>query len=215
MNIPVNYEHLLKVLILGDTNVGKTNFLLRFTENNFIENHITTIGFDYKSSILNIPLSSQDTTLDKPAEHRIVKLQIWDTAGQERFMSVTKNLLLRVQGVIIMYDITSKSSFENVKRWISSIRENTSDKMPIVIVGNKLDLEANRQVLAEKGKALAEEYQISEHFYEASAKDNLNVREAFFDLTKEVLKTVDKSEDRKSLKLSKTDGEDKNRSGCC
>ena len=147
MNIASNYEQLVKILILGDSNVGKTNFLLRFTENNFVENYITTIGFDYKSSTEEI-------------DNKKIKLQIWDTAGQERFMSVTKNLLLRVQGIIVMYDITSIVSFENTRKWISSIRENANPNMPIIIVGNKSDLEANRQVSIIKLKELADEYNI-------------------------------------------------------
>lgn len=214
MNIPVNYEQLLKVLILGDTNVGKTNFLLRFTENNFVENHITTIGFDYKSSVITIPPEKyEDKSSETPS--RTIKLQIWDTAGQERFMSVTKNLLLRVQGIIIMYDITAKSSFENVKRWISSIKENTNEKMPIVIVGNKLDLEANREISYEKGHSLAVEYGIQDHFFEASAKQNINVKEVFIDLTKEVLKINGKFEENKNLKIRKQEETEKKKSKCC
>jgi small GTP-binding protein len=214
MNIPVNYEQLLKVLILGDTNVGKTNFLLRFTENNFVENHITTIGFDYKSSVITIPPeSSENNSPETPG--RTVKLQIWDTAGQERFMSVTKNLLLRVQGIIIMYDITTKSTFDNVKRWITSIRENTNEKMPIVMVGNKLDLEANRQVSFEKAQSLAVEYGIQDHFFEASAKNNINVKEVFIDLTREVLKTVCKLDGNTNLKIKKEQDNEKKKSRCC
>jgi small GTP-binding protein len=214
MNIPVNYEQLLKVLILGDTNVGKTNFLLRFTENNFVENHITTIGFDYKSSVITIPPENSDNNSPE-TPGRTVKLQIWDTAGQERFMSVTKNLLLRVQGIIIMYDITTKSTFDNVKRWITSIRENTNEKMPIVMVGNKLDIEANRQVSYEKAQSLAVEYGIQDHFFEASAKNNINVKEVFIDLTREVLKTVCKLDGNTNLKIKKEQDNEKKKSRCC
>lgn len=197
MNIQTNYECLLKLLILGDSNVGKTNFLLRFTENSFLDNYITTIGFDYKSSVVKLD------------NERTVKLQIWDTAGQERFMSVTKNLMLRVQGVILMYDITEPVSFENVKKWFKSIRENTNEKMPIVLVGNKIDLEDKRKVSIEKGEKLAEEYEIK--FFEASAKDNRNVEEAFIEIAKEVMKTYNpKGRDGKMLER----GESQQRN-CC
>lgn len=198
MNIASNYEQLVKILILGDSNVGKTNFLLRFTENNFMENHITTIGFDYKSSILEI-------------DGKKIKLQVWDTAGQERFMSVTKNLLLKVQGVIIMYDITNFSSFENTKKWISSIKENTFSNMPIILIGNKCDLEANRQVPFSNLKDYAEELRIE--FFEGSAKEDVNVINSFQSLAKLILKNSNSS-DNTGTGIS-INSEKQNKKSCC
>jgi small GTP-binding protein len=195
MNIASNYEQLVKILILGDSNVGKTNFLLRYTENNFVENYITTIGFDYKSSIAEI-------------ENKKIKLQIWDTAGQERFMSVTRNLLIKVQGIIVMYDITSLKSFENTEKWISSIKENANNNIPIMIIGNKCDLEANRQVPLIKLKELANEYGIE--YAEGSAKDDINVVSTFVALAKIILKN--NHSDGSYIALNK---QKKKSKGCC
>jgi len=180
MNNPANYEQLVKVLILGDIAVGKSNFLLRFTDNTFVENYISTVGYDYKSNLIKID------------DNKAVKLQVWDTAGQERFLSVNKNLLLRVQGVILMYDITDVNSFNNTKRWFESIRENIGNKMPIVLVGNKCDLEANRKVSYEKAKFAAEEMNVK--FFESSARNNINVKEVYLELTKEIIENYIKGD---------------------
>ena len=112
MNVPTEFQNLIKLLIIGDSSVGKSNFLFQFIENKFTDSHISTVGFDCKSQIVTLPTSKQ-----------VVKLQIWDTAGQERYMSVNKNLFLRVQGMILMYDITNRDSFEHVTVWINNIRE--------------------------------------------------------------------------------------------
>jgi small GTP-binding protein len=203
MNVQANFEILVKVLILGDTSVGKTNFLLRFTEDGFVDNYMATIGFDYKSKIL-------------PLDNKMIKLQIWDTAGQERFLSVTKNLFNRVQGIILMFDITQIKTFENVKKWIQSIYENTNDKIPIVLVGNKSDIEDKRQVDTQTAKELAKEYNIN--YFEASAKENTNVNEVFSDLTRDILKIIsEKEQQRNSLRLSNAskDSEKKPKGGCC
>jgi len=197
MNIQSNYECLVKILILGDTGVGKSNFLLRYTDNSFSENHITTIGFDYKSK--NIKMDDEKT----------VKLQIWDTAGQERFMSVTKNLLLRVQGIILMYDVTEPKTFENVKKWIISVRESTNDKLPIVIVGNKVDLQERRKISTEKGKEIADQYKLE--FFESSVKLNKNIKEVFKTLTEQVMRVYSQLDNKKGNSL---DNSDANNGGC-
>jgi small GTP-binding protein len=180
MNVPTNYENLVKILLLGDTAVGKSNILHRFTENSFMDNYISTIGFDFKSQVL---------TLD---DNKIVKLQIWDTAGQERFMSITKNLYLRVQGIILVYDITSRKTFENIKNWVKGVRD-TSEMIPIIIVGNKIDLDNEREVSTEEGKKLANDF--GAPFKETSAFTDVNIKEIFEDLTREILRLCENRHD--------------------
>ena len=107
MKLDSDFEFPLKVIVIGDTCVGKTNFIFRFVENRFSLNYVSTVGFDYRSKIITLPKSKKK-----------VKLQIWDTAGQERYNAVNKNLFQKVQGVIIMYDITNRASFENINKWL-------------------------------------------------------------------------------------------------
>lgn len=163
-----------KILLLGDSHVGKTCYLLRYIEDTFTENHISTIGVDYKIKLVESP------------EKKIVKLQIWDTAGQDRFRCITKNYYRGSDGIMLIYDITSYSSFVNIKNWIVNIKEYLGEEACITLVANKLDLESSRKVSTEDGMKLAKEYKFS--FFEASAKKNISVNEAFENLTNEMLK---------------------------
>ena len=104
-------DFLYKILLLGDSSVGKTCFLMRYTDNTFQEIHMSTIGLDYK--LKNVQLD----------DGKIVKIQIWDTAGQDRFRSITRNYYKGAHGIIVMYDVTNKKSFDNVKNWVEQIRE--------------------------------------------------------------------------------------------
>ena len=176
MNVPTEFQNLIKLLIIGASSVGKSNFLFQFIENKFTDSHISTVGFDCKSQIVTLPTSKQ-----------VVKLQIWDTAGQERYMSVNKNLFLRVQGMILMYDITNRDSFEHVTVWINNIREICS-QIPIILVGNKCDLEEERIVTEEEGREIAENNKMN--FLEASGKNGTNVKETFYLLAEEIIKGV-------------------------
>ena len=161
-----------KVLLLGDSTVGKTCFLLKYTDKVFKEVHMTTVGLDYR--LKNMTLKNGKT----------VKLQIWDTAGQDRFRSITKNYYKGAHGIIVIYDITSFATFDNVKNWISQIREEVSSNVVIYIAGNKSDLEEQRKVQTEEGKNLAEEYGFP--FVETSAKDGTNINEAFEDMVERI-----------------------------
>ena len=120
-------EFLYKILLLGDSSVGKTCFLMRYTDNTFQEIHMSTIGLDYK--LKNVQLD----------EGKIVKIQIWDTAGQDRFRSITKNYYKGAHGIILLYDVTNRKTFDNVRDWVEQIREEVSDKVSIILVGNKID----------------------------------------------------------------------------
>ena len=132
MNIESDFETLIKLAIIGDSNVGKSNFLFKFIEGQFSPLHVATIGFDYKSRVVTLPKSKKR-----------VKLQIWDTAGQEKYMSINKNLFQRVQGIILMYDISNLNSFKNLVKWMDGIKENSKD-VPVILIGNKCDLEGER-----------------------------------------------------------------------
>jgi small GTP-binding protein len=184
-----SFDLIYKVLLLGDTSVGKTCFLLRYTEDTFTENHISTIGVDYKLKLLS-------TAPDKN-----IKLQIWDTAGQDRFRCITKNYFRGSHGILLIYDITSTSSFNNIKNWILQIRESLGEQPCITLVGNKVDLESNRRISKDDGIRLAKEYGMS--FFETSAKDNTNINEAFNQLTKEMLTKGEGKKEDSYLKKKK------------
>jgi small GTP-binding protein len=172
MNVNTGFENLIKLLTLGDSGVGKTNFIFRFIENQFTETHVSTIGFDFKSQILTLP------------NKKVIKLQIWDTAGQERYMSVNKNLFLRVQGILLIYDISNRESFEHITNWISNIRELCAN-IPIILIGNKTDLDDIRVVATSEGQQIANEHNLE--FLETSSKTGINVREAFINISEKVL----------------------------
>jgi len=153
-------DYTLKILTIGESAVGKTCILLRFTDNQFLMNHITTIGIDYKSKKIT---SGQYS----------VKLKIWDTAGQERFRNITKQYYKGADGILLVYDITDRNSFEKIKDWMKQIQENTiKEQIGIVLLGNKCDLE-DRQVSLEEGQNIAKEYGIL--FWETSAFKDKNI----------------------------------------
>ena len=189
-----------KILLLGDSNVGKTCFLLRYVEDTFTDNHMSTIGVDYKIK------------LNTTNEDKIVKLQIWDTAGQDRFRCITKNYYRGSDGIMLVYDITSLPSFHNIKTWIGQIKDCLGDTACITLVGNKTDLQSERKVTKELGMKLAMEHNFS--FFEGSAKNNININEAFDNLSKEMLKKINNKTDGdggKILNNNKKQGKKK----CC
>ena len=165
MNIQSEFDYLVKIALLGDTTVGKTNLVLRFTENNFTTNNPPTIGYDYKSKTIILKNSKKKA-----------KLQIWDTAGQERYMSLCKTVYQKVDGVIMVYDITVKKTFDNILTWIKIVKD-FNDKMPILLIGNKTDLNDERIITYENGKNLADKNNCN--FFETSALNGNNVDEAF------------------------------------
>ncbi|KAK0418433.1 hypothetical protein QR680_013553 [Steinernema hermaphroditum] len=166
-----DYDHLFKLLIIGDSGVGKSSLLLRFADNTFSPNYITTIGVDFK--IRTITIDGQK-----------VKLQIWDTAGQERFRTITSTYYRGTHGVIVVYEVTSGDSFSNVKRWLHEIDTNC-DSVQKVLVGNKADDPDRRVVTEADARRFADSMRIP--FFETSAKENMNVEEMFNCITKLVL----------------------------
>ena len=187
----------LKILLLGDSSVGKTCFLLRFVEDSFTHNHISTIGVDYKIKLVNM-------------NKQFIKLQIWDTAGQDRFRCITKNYFRGSDGIMLIYDITNQSSFNNIRNWISQIKDSLGEEARITLVGNKVDLESNRIVSTEDGMKLAKEHNFE--FFEASAKENINIEEAFSNLSNEMLKKSTRGKIRSNSVLRNTLNKEKK---CC
>lgn len=174
------YDHLFKLLIIGDSGVGKSSLLLRFADNTFTGSYITTIGVDFKIK-----------TVDINGER--VKLQIWDTAGQERFRTITSTYYRGTHGVIVVYDVTSGDSFANVKRWLHEIDQNC-DTVSRVLVGNKDDCPDRKVVLTQDAQRFAD--QMSIRMFETSAKENKNVEDMFNCITRQVLDSKKRRQER-------------------
>jgi len=164
-------ELMMKLLLLGDSGVGKTCLLLRFADDIFSDTFISTIGIDFKHKNVEI-------------DARKVKLQIWDTAGQEKYRTITSAYYRSAQGILLCYDCTDEKSFNNVVNWVRNIDEHANSNVNKVLVGNKCDMPDKRVISTEKGRALAQKYGIK--FFETSARNNQGVSEAFMALAKEV-----------------------------
>eukprot|EP01114_Cavostelium_apophysatum_P003053 TRINITY_DN1278_c0_g1_i1.p1 TRINITY_DN1278_c0_g1~~TRINITY_DN1278_c0_g1_i1.p1 ORF type:complete len:218 (+),score=42.31 TRINITY_DN1278_c0_g1_i1:120-773(+) len=166
---------LIKLLLIGDSGVGKSCLLLRFSEDSFAPSFITTIGIDYKIRTIEL-------------DGKKIKLQIWDTAGQERFRTITTAYYRSAMGVLLVYDVTDDKSFANIKNWIRNIEQHASENINKVLVGNKCDLVDKRIIDTARGKSLADEFKIA--FFETSAKNSINVEEAFISLARDVKKRL-------------------------
>ena len=167
-----NYNYLLKFIIIGDAAVGKSNLLVRYTSGQFKEEYQLTIGVEFGSN--NVIIG--DNTY---------RIQIWDTAGQENFRSITRSYYKNTACAIIVYEISNKKSFENISSWIEECKNTAPKSILMVLVGNKCDLEDNREVTEEEGREFAEKNGML--FFETSAKTGKNVEELF----KESVKVID------------------------
>jgi len=165
------YDYLFKLLLIGDSGVGKTCLLFRFADNTFNSTFISTIGIDFKIQTLEI-------------DGKRIKLQVWDTAGQERFRTITTAYYRGAMGILLVYDVTSKKSFDNITNWLRNIEEHASEGVEKLLVGNKSDLEEKRAISEEEGQLLAVQHSID--FIEASALSGENVREAFMRMARRV-----------------------------
>ncbi|CAB0006698.1 unnamed protein product [Nesidiocoris tenuis] len=166
-----DYDYLFKLLLIGDSGVGKSCLLLRFADDLYSENYISTIGVDFKIRTVQL-------------DDKIVKLQIWDTAGQERFRTITSSYYRGAHGIIVVYDTTDSESFNSLKNWLEEINRFASTDVNKLIVGNKNDLKSKRSVEFEVAKSLADSLGIP--ILETSAKDNVNVEEAFLRMAAEI-----------------------------
>ena len=165
-----------KVLLLGNSYVGKTCILLRFSEDSFNENYELTIGLNYRIKTLNI-------------DNNPIKMQIWDTSGEEKFKAIARNFYRGAHGVLLVYDICDKNSFLDVRDWIEQIVENTdNDNIVMILCGNKSDKKKERKITKEEGENLAKNYGIP--FFECSAKNNTNINEMFNTMAQNIYSKV-------------------------
>eukprot|EP01087_Luapelamoeba_hula_P013861 TRINITY_DN3_c0_g1_i1.p1 TRINITY_DN3_c0_g1~~TRINITY_DN3_c0_g1_i1.p1 ORF type:complete len:230 (+),score=44.72 TRINITY_DN3_c0_g1_i1:60-692(+) len=170
-----DYDHLFKILMVGDSGVGKSSLLLRFTDDTFSENFISTIGVDFKIRTVKL-------------EGKTIKMQIWDTAGQERFRTIPSSYYRGAHGVILVYDVTDQVSFNNARQWLTEIERYACGNVVKLLVGNKSDLASRRVVDVATGKEFADQYKLP--FLEASAKDGSNVEKAFLMLVKNIFDKI-------------------------
>ena len=179
---------LYKILLLGDATVGKTCFLLRYTDDTFLDLHMATIGLDYRLKTMILE------------NHKIVKVQLWDTAGQDKFRAITRNYYKGARGIILIYDVTNIKSYENIKKWINEIKEEISEKVSTVLIANKIDNEPERKISREQGEKLAKDNDVT--FFETSAKTGEGVNESVFYLVQKIIETDPEVKKRgKNLKI--------------
>ena len=201
-----NYDYIFKVLLLGNSDVGKSSLLLRFVDKTWTDSFVPTIGVDFKVKTMEIG-------------DKTVKMQIWDTAGQERFRNVVASYFRGSNGILLIYDVTNRDSFKNLDNWLEVIENNASDNVLKILIGNKVDLVDDIEIKKEEGQQFANRYNMQ--FIETSAKLDTNVSEAFETLAKLMIEfnskqaplTQKKTENKK---LSSSAGKDlSTKKGCC
>ncbi|KAM9982490.1 hypothetical protein ACTFIZ_007007 [Dictyostelium cf. discoideum] len=169
----IQIDYLFKLLLIGDSGVGKSCLLLRFADDTYTESYISTIGVDFKIRTINL-------------DGKIIKLQIWDTAGQERFRTITSSYYRGAHGIIVVYDVTDHVSFNNVKQWMQEIQRYACDSVTRLLVGNKCDLIEKKIVDTSTAREYADSVGIP--FLETSAKSSANVEQAFMIMASEIKK---------------------------
>lgn len=198
------YDYLFKLLLIGDSGVGKSCLLLRFADDTYTESYISTIGVDFKIRTIEL-------------DDKTIKLQIWDTAGQERFRTITSSYYRGAQGIIIVYDCTDQDSFNNVKNWLEEIDRYACDSVNKLLVGNKCDLNQKRVVSYTAAKEYAE--QLGLPFLETSAKNATNVEQAFMTMAAEIKGRVgppsSAADTANKVKIDQGKPVEPGKSGCC
>eukprot|EP00339_Tiarina_fusa_P020028 CAMPEP_0117031036 /NCGR_PEP_ID=MMETSP0472-20121206/22354_1 /TAXON_ID=693140 ORGANISM="Tiarina fusus, Strain LIS" /NCGR_SAMPLE_ID=MMETSP0472 /ASSEMBLY_ACC=CAM_ASM_000603 /LENGTH=199 /DNA_ID=CAMNT_0004739279 /DNA_START=7 /DNA_END=606 /DNA_ORIENTATION=- len=170
-----HYDYLLKILLIGDAGVGKSSLLLRFADDTYTDAYVSTIGVDFKIKTMEI-------------DGKTLKLQIWDTAGQERFRTITSSYYRGAHGIIVVYSVTEKGSFDNMKQWLGEIDRYACENVKKLIVGNVIDLEAKVQVTHDEGKQFAESVGVP--FIQTSAKTSKNVEKMFLSMVHSIYQDV-------------------------
>ena len=206
--IEQDFDEKIKLMILGDSSVGKSSILRKYCKNEFLDKYITTIGIDFQIKNLTI-------------NNKKIKLQVWDTAGQERYRVVTKNYFNTSDGFIIIYDITNRETFTNINNWIEQITTIVGNNVKCVIFGNKNDLNNKRKVETDEGKELAEKFNFK--FFETSAKEGNNIEEGFKSLTMDILDDISSVKERRNntsiLKTKRgkklNNNKEDNKKSCC
>eukprot|EP00116_Pleurobrachia_bachei_P010113 sb/3470375/ len=197
-----NYDYLFKLLLIGDSGVGKTCLLFRFSDDAFNNSFIATIGIDFKVKTVEI-------------DEKKIKLQVWDTAGQERFRTITTAYYRGAMGIFLVYDITDEKTFDNIKTWMRNIEDNAAPDVEKFILANKCDKEDKRQISKEKGRALAVKHGVK--FFETSALSASNVEEAFMTMAADIKRKTEKKLETPATTKSEivlNSDQPKKRSGC-
>ena len=168
-----NYDMIFKIVLMGDASVGKTNILSKYLNDEFDPNSKATVGVEFATKNFTI-------------EENVIKAQIWDTAGQERYRSITSAYYKGAKGCLLVYDITRKATFETIDKWISELKSTSDNNLTILLIGNKCDLESQRQVTKIEAEEKAKYHNIA--FMETSALDGTNLDKAFDVLINDVYK---------------------------
>ena len=188
----MNYDKKCQLLIIGDSTVGKTSILTKYSSKTFNENYLATVGLDF-------------FTKDEVIDNKIIRVKIWDTAGQERYKSLTRCFFQKAQGVMIVYDVNSEKSYNNLKFWIESLKSNLYedfDKVPIILIGNKIDI-PKRKIDKEIAKDFAKSNGCE--YFETSAKTGEGVDNAIRELVKQVMNMGEGKFGKDNLKLNKNE----------
>ena len=202
----MDYDKSCQFLLLGNSEVGKTSLIRRYTNGLFKEEYISTIGIDYDSK-------------KEIIDDINVQVKLWDTAGQERFRAITPNNLRNAEGIMLVFDITNSDSFNDLKDWLESIKTHFGEKnisIPIIIVGNKIDLEDKRDVEKDDANKFAQENNYK--YFETSAKTGEGVDNAVRELVRQILASKDKEdpgEKNNNIKLQGNKEDNQKKKGCC
>lgn len=198
------YDYLFKVLLVGDSGVGKSSLLLRFADNQYSESYMSTIGLDFKIRSITNDITNKTS-----------KLQIWDTAGQERFKTITSSYYRGSDGIILVFDITSRASFQHIDMWYSHIMRYVQHKFPMILVGNKCDQDINRQVSYNEANEYAR--LLGMPYMETSAKEDTHIEKCFQTLEKNMIQVAHKqiSHNIQSSKVDLLTKHSKKWAGCC
>ena len=196
------YDQKIKIMVIGESLVGKTALITKYTKNTFGGAYLTTVGIDFQDKFLNI-------------NGKEIKIELWDTAGQERFRNIAKNYFQSSDGFLLVYDLTKKSSFENLEFWNTQINLNAPKETKYILVGNKKDLEDQREVKIEEGEDFAKKNNIK--FFETSAKDGTNVIDVFETLAKEIVNDVEQinTRSKRSSQVLKKKNTVAEKKSCC
>ena len=202
----MNYDEKCQLLIIGDSTVGKTSILSRFANGTFSSNYLATVGLDN---------FNKDETIDDKNVH----IKIWDTSGQERYKALTKGFFRNAEGIMIVYDVTNQDTFENLKNWIQSIKDNMGndflERIPIVIIGNKIDSD-EREVKTEDGESFCKQHNYP--YFETSAKTGENIDSTIRFLVKKVIEINSDnkggSNENNNIKINSEEHKNKEKSGC-
>jgi small GTP-binding protein len=202
----MQYDTTCSILLLGDSCVGKTSLISRYANGIFKDEYIATVGLDF--------VSKQEIINDKN-----INVKLWDTAGQERYKALTPSYLRGADGVVLVYDVTNSETFDNLKFWIDSLKNNLGENntfLPIVINGNKIDID-DRDISKEDANKFAQENNYK--YFETSAKSGVGVDELFREIVNQILEYKDKTEEikeeRKSIKINENKGDNQKKKGCC